>query len=123
MITKIKDVPETLVAFKASGEVVKDDFKNLVIPEVAKFTEKHNYLNYMLVLDTDVSNFNTGAWLEDMVLGLKELKNWHKAAIISDNDLVDAATKVFNMVTIGEFKVFKHKDINEAIEWASQPKN
>ena len=74
------------------------------------------------VLETDISNFSVGAWLIDMVLGLQELKNWHRAAIISDNDVIDSATKVFNMVTIGEFKVFKHKDINEAIEWASQPK-
>lgn len=122
MITKINDVSETLVAFKASGEVVANDFKNIVMPEVSKFTEKHNYLNYMLILDTDISNFTIGAWLNDMILGLQELKNWNRAAIISDNDLIDSATKVFNMVTIGEFKVFKHKDINEAIEWASKPK-
>lgn len=66
MITKINDVPETLVAFKASEEVVADDFKNIVMPEVSKFTEKHDYLNYMLILDTDISNFSIGAWLNDM---------------------------------------------------------
>lgn len=122
MITKINDVPETLVAFRASGEVQADDFKNLVMPEVSKFTDTYNYLNYMLVLDTDISNFSIGAWLNDMVLGLQELKNWHRAAIITDNDLIDSATKLFNTVTIGEFKVFKHKDIDEAIQWASEPK-
>ena len=122
MITKINDVSETLVAFKASEEVVADDFKNIVMPEVSKFTEKHDYLNYMLILDTDISNFSIGAWLNDMALGLQELKNWHRVAIVSDNDLIDSATKIFNTVTIGEFKVFKHKDIEEAKKWASQPK-
>lgn len=122
MITKINNVPETLVAFRASGEITSDDFKNMVMPEVSKFTEKYQYLNYMLVVDTGLSNFSAGAWLNDMVLGLQELKNWHRAAIVIDNDAVDAATKVFNTVTIGEFKVFKHQELNEAITWASEPK-
>nr|WP_313268704.1 STAS/SEC14 domain-containing protein [Epilithonimonas vandammei] len=83
------------------------------MPEVAKFTEKYQYLNYMLIVDTILSNFSAGTWLNDMVLGLQELKNWHRAAIVIDNDAVDAATKVFNTITIGEFKVFKHQELTE----------
>ncbi|GGH17964.1 STAS/SEC14 domain-containing protein [Sphingobacterium alkalisoli] len=120
MITEIISLPENLIGFEAKGEVTADDFKNVVIPKVTAFIDRHDKINYMLVLNTDVSNFTTGAWLQDAWLGLKDLAKWNRAAIVSDNDTIKKITEVFTKVMPGEFKVFEHTRYNEAVQWASE---
>jgi len=120
MITEIISLPENLIGFEAKGEVTADDFKNVVIPKVTAFIDRHDKINYMLVLNTDVSNFTTGAWLQDAWLGLKDLAKWNRAAIVSDNDTIKKITEVFTKVMPGEFKVFEHTRYNEAVLWASE---
>ncbi|TJZ63274.1 STAS/SEC14 domain-containing protein [Sphingobacterium olei] len=120
MITEIISLPENLIGFEAKGEVTADDFKNVVIPKVTAFIDRHDKINYMLVLNTDVSNFTTGAWLQDAWLGLKDLAKWNRAAIVSDSDTIKKITEVFTKVMPGEFKVFEHTRYNEAVQWASE---
>ncbi|MBE8721242.1 SpoIIAA family protein [Sphingobacterium pedocola] len=120
MITEIISLPENLIGFEAKGEVTADDFKNVVIPKVTAFIDRHDKINYMLVLNTDVSNFTTGAWLQDAWLGLKDLAKWNRAAIVSDNDTIKKITEVFTKVMPGEFKIFEHNRYNEAVQWASE---
>nr|WP_229707534.1 STAS/SEC14 domain-containing protein [Sphingobacterium alkalisoli] len=82
--------------------------------------DRHDKINYLLVLNTDVSNFTTGAWLQDAWLGIKDLAKWNRAAIVSDSDTIKNITKVFTKVMPGEFNVFEHARYNEAVQWASE---
>lgn len=120
MITEIIPLPETLIGFEATGEVTADDFKNVVIPKVSDFIDRYDKINYMLVLNTDISNFTAGAWLQDAWLGLKDLAKWNRAAIVSDNETIKKVTEVFTKVMPGEFRVFEHARYNEAVQWASE---
>lgn len=56
MITRIKELPDNMVGFFASDEVSAKDFIDVVMPEVEKFIEEKDKLNYMLVIETDLSN-------------------------------------------------------------------
>ena len=57
MITQLEGVPENVAAFKASGNVDKQDFENTVIPVVNKLVKKYNELNYLMLIDTPLKNF------------------------------------------------------------------
>ncbi len=109
-----------MVGFRATGEVVKDDFENVVMPEVKKLVEKTDRLNYMLVLDTSVKNFSFGAWFKDAALGIKNLTKWNRAAIITDSEGVKKFTAVFSVLMPGEFRAFEHHDLQLATDWASE---
>lgn len=119
MITQIQNLPANMVGFKASYEVTETDFINDVMPKVKELVSKTDTLNYMLVLDTSVKNFTAGAWFKDAVMGVKHLTKWHRAAIVSDVQAVKTFTDVFSVLMPGEFKVFEHKDQQEAIDWVS----
>lgn len=120
MIKEIIQLPDTLVGFEASGEVTADDFKEVVIPKVKKFIEKHDKINYILVLNTDISNFTAGAWLQDLWMGIKDLAKWNRAAIVSDNETIKKGTAIFTKIMPGEFKVFEHAFYDEVVQWASE---
>lgn len=61
MISIIKNAPANVAAFTATGEVDKTDFENTVMPHVKAVTDQYNELNYVLNLETDISNFTMGA--------------------------------------------------------------
>lgn len=119
MIEQIKNLPENMVGFRASGEVSKDDF-DIVHKKVGQLVDKTGKLNYMLFLDTPPSEFTIGAWWEDALLGIKNITKWNRAAIISDSETVDKFTAAFSKVMPGEFKVFQKNDLERAIDWTSE---
>ena len=80
------------------GEVTKEDFEKLVIPRVKEKVEQFGELNYLLYLDTDLDNFTMGAWLEDLLLGLKNLTNWNRSAIVTDKEGIRDFTSVFSVL-------------------------
>ena len=119
MITEMQDLPSNMVGFKASGQVTEADFKNVVMPKVQQAIDRNEKLNYLLVLNTDLKNFTAGAWLKDAVMGVKHLFKWNRAAIVSDVPAIRNFTDGFSVVMPGEFKGFEHKDLQQAIDWAS----
>lgn len=118
MIVQIPDLPETMVGFRADGEVTKDDFE-VVKHQVASLVEKTGKLNYLLFLDTSPSEFTAGAWLQDALLGIKNITKWNRAAIISDSETVINFTDVFSKLMPGEFRGYHKADYNEAVDWVS----
>ena len=122
MIQQIQDLPENMVGFTASGEVTKDDFKP-VIDEVDKAVERNGKLNYLLVLENSPMDFTAGAWFQDGFMGIKNLANWNRAAIVSDSETVIDFTNAFSKIMPGEFKGFHKNEIQQAIDWTSEKIN
>lgn len=117
MITIIPEAPENFAAFNATGEVTKEDFENLVIPRVKQKVDQFNELNYLLYLDTDLDNFTMGAWLQDALLGLKNLTKWNRTAIVTDKEGVQNFTDIFSVLMPGEFKSFPKGNLYNALYW------
>jgi len=114
---QIISASDNIVAFRAMGEVTKEDYQNVVVPAVEKLVKQINEINFLLVLDTDVENFTAGAWMEDALLGLKNFGKWNRAAIVSDSESVINFTDKFSYIAPGEFRGFKKEDFNKALNW------
>ena len=122
MITQINDLPTNMVGFRASGEVTKEDFEP-VLKQVEELVERTDKLNYLLVLDTSPKDFMAGAWLQDGLLGIKNLTKWNRAAIVSDSEEVIQFTDVFSKLMPGEFRGFHKNELQTAIDWTSEKIN
>lgn len=120
MITLLTEAPYNVVAFKASGQVTKEDYQQIVIPEVEQLIAKTGKINFLLYLDTDIENFTTGAWFEDVMLGLKNLGKWNRAAIVTDSSTIIMFTNVFSYIMPGEFKGFTKDFYTDALTWLSE---
>ena len=120
MIQEIQGLPENMVGFRATGEVNESDFSDVVMPRVKEIIEKTDKLNYLLELDTSITNFTFGAWFKDAVMGVKHLIKWNRCAIVSDVKGIRVFTDIFSVLMPGEFKGFEHKDLQKAIDWTSE---
>jgi hypothetical protein len=120
MIQYLQDLPSNIVGFKATGEITEKDFSETVLLKVQALIDKTDQLNYLLVLETSVSNFTIGAWMKDVFLGIKYLTKWNRAAIVSDVEAIRSFTTFFSYLMPGEFKGFEHKNLQQAIDWAAE---
>ncbi|MBL7911532.1 MAG: STAS/SEC14 domain-containing protein [Bacteroidia bacterium] len=120
MMYQILDLPPNMIGFKAEWKVTKKDFEEVVIPCVEKHVEKMGQINYMLVLKTSVRDFTFFAWIKDVLMGLRHITKWNRAAIITDSKLIKFFTMIFSFLVPGEFKAFPHKEIKRAINWVSK---
>lgn len=120
MIKYLEDLPSNIVGFKATGDITEEDFIQTVMPKVKALIDKTDQLNYLLVLETSIKNFTIGAWMKDAIMGVKHLTKWNRAAIVSDVEAIRNFTNFFSYLMPGEFKGFKHTELQEAIDWVSE---
>ncbi len=119
MIEQLNDTPNTIAAFRASGEVTREDFESVVIPVVNQVVKKTGRLDYLMVIDTPLKNFTIGAWWEDVLMGLKKITKWRRAAIVTDSNAINKFTDIFSVLVPGEFKGFKHEELDDAVHWVA----
>ncbi|MFN8308349.1 MAG: STAS/SEC14 domain-containing protein [Chitinophagales bacterium] len=119
MIERIITVPDNLVAFRATGEITKENYETVVIPAVTELVKRTGELNFILVVDTELSNFTPGAWMQDAWMGLKNLAKWNRSAIVSESAAIRKFTDIFSAFVPGEFRGFPHSEMQQAIAFVS----
>lgn len=114
------NLPANVVGFRATGQVTREDFEQVVMPEVTRLVARTGKLNYMLILDTPAKEFTLGAWMQDILLGIRHLTQWNRAAIVTDSGGIQQFTKIFSVLMPGEFRGFDKLDIDVAVDWVSE---
>jgi hypothetical protein len=119
MLQKITDVPSYVAGFRATGEVNKDDYNTVLVPEIERVDKQHGHIHFLMVLETPVQDFSIGAWMQDAWQGLKHYRAWKKAAIVSDQKGIEKFTNVFSTLIPGKAKGFTLAEVEEAKRWVS----
>lgn len=114
---QLMNAPDNVVAFRATGEITQDDYKTVVVPAVEELIDRIDKINFLFLIDTEIKNFTTAAWMEDAMLGLKNLGKWNRTAIVTDSDSTISFTNGFSYIVPGEFKGYKKENFNEALNW------
>lgn len=88
-------------------------------PAVEQLVKQINEINFLFLIDTEIKDFTTGAWMEDAMLGLKNLGKWNRAAIVTDSENAISFTNGFSYIVPGEFRGYKKESSDEAMNWVS----
>lgn len=120
MLQFINDLPGDVVGIHAIGEVTKEDFDKVLIPRIDDLSKRQGEIKYLLVLETDVSNFTMAAWWKDLVMGLKHFTEWKRIAVVSNQKGVEWFTDAFKHFIPGTSKGFALNELDEAVEWIKQ---
>lgn len=120
MLSIIRNLPDHVFGVRATGEVDQEDLKSVLLPGLAVIVEKYGEIYYLLVLETDVENFTAGAWIQDLIAGIKHLTQWKKMAIVTDQQTVEKFTDFFNYISPGQAKGFKADELRAAKAWVSE---
>lgn len=52
-------------------------------------------------------------------MGLKKITKWRRAAIVTDSNAINKFTDIFSVLVPGEFKGFKHEELDDAVHWVA----
>ena len=119
MIESIPGLPAGVIGFRASGEITKKDYDQVVYPIVSKQLQENKELNYVFMVDTSLKDFSPGAWVQDIWLGVKELFKWNRVAIVSDSERIRSFTEKAGHLFPGTYWGFTKGQLDEAIHWAA----
>ena len=119
MLQHIKDLPPHVAGIHAVGKVTGEDYEKVLMPLFDEYLQTYKGINYLLVLETDVSNFTLAAWWRDFKIMVKYYRKWNKIAVVTDKSGVEWFIDVFMRVIPGQSKRFPLDKLDEAIKWVS----
>ncbi|MFD2147105.1 SpoIIAA family protein [Mucilaginibacter antarcticus] len=119
MLQYINNLPDDVLGIHAIGEITKQDMETVLLPRLDELAKRQGEIKYLLVLETDVSNFTLAAWWKDLVAGIKHFTEWKRIAVVSDQKGVEWFTDAFTHFIPGTAKGFSLSELDEATKWIS----
>jgi hypothetical protein len=125
MIQRLDDMPEGTLGFRVAGEVERSDYTDVLVPTLREAIEAGGGLRTLYVVDR-LDEIEPSALWEDLKaaydLGLRHHSAWERTAIVTDQDWIARAARLFAWMVPGEFKVFPVAELEQAKRWvAGQP--
>jgi hypothetical protein len=121
VIERLTDAPAGVSAFRASGEIHAEDYREVLEPDLGAAAEAGE-IRLLYVLESDFS-MSAGAYLQDTKLGLgigyAHHSAWKRTAIVTDVDWLRRSLHAFAWMVPGELKVFALDQLEEAKTWVA----
>jgi hypothetical protein len=121
MIERIEDMPAGTIGLRASGELSKDDYREVLEPALREGVESGELR--LLFRLTEFDGLGSGAWIEDAKTGLRtwvrDHSAWKRFALVSDVEWVVKAMRMFAWMAPGEVAIYDLDQEAEARTWVS----
>jgi hypothetical protein len=122
VIERLTDMPPGTVGFRATGEIEREDYDDVLVPELHRALEAGGELRTLYVID-DLEEIEPGAlWADSKLgfdLGVRHHDAWERSAIVTDLDWIANATRLFAWMMPGQARVFAVADLAAAKEWVA----
>jgi hypothetical protein len=119
MLTKVSDLPDSVLGFRASGELTSDDYRNVLVPAVQAALQTRDKLRLLYLLGDDVTGFTPGAAWQDTKVGMAHPTRWEKIAIATDKEWLRHSVDIFGYLIPGEIKAFTTAQEADARAWVT----
>lgn len=117
MMELLKNFPPNVLAVKASGQVTKKDYDEVLIPSAKVAFEHHEKLSIYYEITPDFTGFDAGAMWEDLTFGISHWKGWERVAIVTSEDWIKNAATAFRFFIPCPVKIFPPGEIAQARVW------
>jgi hypothetical protein len=117
MIEHIEGFPDNVVALAAKGRLTKQDYDQVLIPQVEAALQRHPKIRLYYELGSQFSGIDPGAAWEDFRIGMEHLTRWEHAAIVTDVDWIRHIVGALRFLMPGELRVFTTAQAREARDW------
>lgn len=119
MLRLIPDLPLHVAGLHASGEVSETEYEEILIRIISEQLAHNRKINVVLILETNIKNFVSGAWCGNVKIGFKYFFNWGRVGLVTDQKGTLGYSDMFKYVIPGKFKYFPLDNLSDAIKWAS----
>ena len=123
MIERLTDMPPGTIGFRAAGEIEREDYDEVLVPQLRRALEAGGGLRTLYVIE-DLDEIEPGAlWADARLgfdLGVRHHEAWIRSAVVTDIDWMARATKLFAWLIPGEARVFPRDELEQAKKWVAR---
>ncbi|MDF2432769.1 MAG: hypothetical protein JWP44_2400 [Mucilaginibacter sp.] len=119
MLHLISDLPPHIAGIHAFADVSEEEYIAVLIPIIDDLLKRRGKINLVLVLETDIANFVSGAWCGNVKMGFRYFFKWKRVAIVTDQKRVQGYNDLFKYLVPGKYKKFPLDHLDRAIRWVS----
>ncbi|HZO10302.1 MAG TPA: STAS/SEC14 domain-containing protein [Myxococcota bacterium] len=121
MIERI-EMPEGTIGFRVHGEIKRSDYTDVLVPALDEEVEKGGGLCQLYVIDR-LERMDPAALWEDARTGfdlaIRRHTDWRRTAIVTDQEWLASAARLFAWMAPGEVKIYPMADLEEAKGWVA----
>ena len=121
MIERLADMPAGTVGFRVAGDIEREDYEDVLVPDLRRALEAGGLRTLYLIDDLD--EIEPGAlWADARLgfdLGVRHHHEWVRSAIVTDTDWIARATRLFAWMIPGEARVFRRAELAQAKAWVA----
>jgi hypothetical protein len=122
MIERLRDMPEGTVGFRCRGEIEREDYDAVLMPELRRAVQAGGGLRTLYLIE-DLDEIEPGAlWADAKLgcdLGVRHHDEWKRSTIVTDQDWLARATRLFAWMIPGEARVFAVAELEAAKAWVA----
>jgi hypothetical protein len=121
VVERLTDMPPGTVGFRATGEIEREDYDNVLTPELNRALAAGGLRTLYVIEDLD--EIEPGALWADSKLGfdlaVRHRDVWVRSAIVTDIHWMARATRLFAWLIPGEVRVFPLAELEQAKAWVA----
>jgi hypothetical protein len=122
MIKRLDHMPDGTLGFRIHDELEREDSTEVLIPALRAVVDSGGRLRTVFFID-DLDEMEPGAVWEDAKtgfnLGLRKHEAWERTAIVTDQEWLARAARLFAWMAPGELKVYPAAELEQAKRWVS----
>ena len=122
MIERMTDMPAGTLGFRATDEIEREDYDNVLRPALKGVINAGEKLRTLYLIE-DLDEIEPSALWADAKLGfdagVRHHSSWERSAIVTDIDWMARAAKLFAWMIPGEARVFPRAQLEEAKRWVA----
>jgi hypothetical protein len=120
MVERMADMPAGTLGFRMAGEVEREDYERVLVPELRAAVEGGLRTLYLV---EDLEEIEPGAMWADAKLGfdvgLRHHSAWERSAIVTDIEWMARAARMFLWMMPGEARVYPVAELEAAKAWVA----
>ena len=120
MLELINNLPLHVAGIHAFADVTRKEYEAFLKQLLRSFLKKNKKINFVLVLETDIEDFEPGMWCGNAKIGLQYFFKWNKVAIVTDQKSVPGYSDLFKYIIPGKFMRFPLDDLDKALIWVAE---
>jgi hypothetical protein len=122
MVERLSDMPPGTIGFRAAGEIEREDYDNVLVPELTRALEAGTGLRTLYVIEKLKEIEPSALWADAKLgfdLGIRHRDAWIRSAIVTDIEWMARATRLFAWMIPGEARVFPLAELEQAKAWVA----
>lgn len=117
MVELLKDFPPQVAAYRAAGAISQEEYQDVVMKRVQEVATLYGGINFLVLLETKMSNYSTGAFLRYLKVSFGYFFKWRRMAIVTNERWLRVAYRCLSPFVPGKIKSFKCINYESAKQW------